>query len=99
MMRYDAVSKVFDIDNYLHSCFLTQARLRTAERELKTFDDNSTVASSMQTRSAASAWLRRVQNWNENLKKNLESDCVLAPNGSGTHWLLFHSNQAVVNQS
>ena len=29
----------------------------------------------------------------------LECDLVLAPNGSGTHWLLFHSNQAVVNQS
>ena len=81
-----------------HSFFLTQARLRIAKREPKTFDANSTAASSVQTRSAASAWLRRVQNGNENLRRDLESDFVPAPDGSGIRWLLFHSKQTGVNQ-
>ena len=96
---YDAVNHIFDIDRYLHSFFLCQERLTAAERETKAFDDNNTVAPRMKTRSAAEAWLRRVQAWNTNLRRDLESDSVPAPNGSGTRWLLFASSHIVVNES
>ena len=50
-----------------------------AEREIKAFDDNTKISTSMPTRSAAEAWLRRVQTWKANLRQDLEADSLPAP--------------------
>ena len=37
----------------------------------------------------AEAWLRRLERWELNLRRDLEKDSVPAPNGSGKRWLFY----------
>ena len=83
---YDLISTVFDTDVYLNTFCLCQERVTVAEREVKTFVENSTVPSSMQTLVAADAWLRRVRKWQENLRRDLLCDSILAPGGCVSKW-------------
>ena len=96
---YDSVSRVFDTDQYLHTFFLCDERLTRAEREVTAFGDNSTTIPCMASPSAAEAWLRRVQAWRANLRRDMEADSVPAPNGSATRWLLLPSNTTMRNVS
>ena len=94
---YDLISTVFDTDRYLNTFFLCQERVAAAEREVNTFNENSTASSSMQSIAAAAAWLRRVKTWEENLRRDLVCDSMPAPDGSGKRWLLFHSSNTLVH--
>ena len=75
---FDAVDSFLCIDNYLENCFLTTQRLQQAENELRDFDDGE---SSFATVDAAASWVRRVECWIANLRRDLVLDSVPAPSG------------------
>ena len=70
-----------------------------ARREILAFHNDTMAPSDFGSREAAESWLRRVETWIGNLRRDLERDSISAPNGSGSRWLLYPSEHTVRNES
>ena len=72
---------------------MTTQRLKRANNELRDFDDGE---SSFATVAAAASWVRRIECWIANLRRDLVLDSVPAPSGE-KRWLLFRSPEMSVD--
>ena len=66
--------------------------MSAAEHEVRCFEPDSGLESAFRSASAARSWKRRVECWVVNLRRDLESDSLLAPGQSDRRWLLFQSS-------
>jgi hypothetical protein len=70
-----------------------------ARREILAFEEGSNLAKEFENRSSAQSWVRRIETWISNLRRDLASDSLLSPSGNGDRWLLYPSANAVRNES
>ena len=93
------MDKVFNIEIYLEQFFCTDERLLAARKEVLAFQEGSDLSSSFDNLEAAENWVRRVEAWTRNLRRDLEGDSLPAPGMSGARWLLFPSEHVTTNLS
>ena len=94
---YSSVDKLLNIDNYLENFFRTGEKLLEARKEVLAFQEDSGLSSSFVSLAAAESWVRRVETWIANLRRDLETDSLPAPGNSGARWLLFPSEYARID--
>ena len=58
---YEQLDDLFNIENYLVTTFRTVDNLQAAQNDVLAFEDGSTRRTSFTTKTAAEAWLRRVE--------------------------------------
>ena len=83
----------FEEMNFFH----TEQRLAAARQDVLAFTDGKDLESSFSTVEAAEAWLRRVQHWIGNLRRDLVRDSTPAPGKSETRWLLFQTSSMQIS--
>ena len=85
------MDKLFNCDSYQQSCFETAKHLQDAEATLTAAreDLQANVADPAAKEKVAEAerWLRRVQNWIQNLVTDLHADAIAAPGDGERRWL------------
>ena len=84
-----SVDEIFIINSYMENFFHTQKRLSAARKEANSFEEGSDAPSSFSSASAAQSWIRRVEAWISNLRRDLETDSLPAPGLVGERWLLY----------
>ena len=85
------VDEIFNINSYMENFFHTQERLSAAREEANSFEEGSDAPSSFSSASAAQSWIRRVEAWISNLRRDLETDSLPAPGLVGERWLVYSS--------
>ena len=80
----------------MESFFHTQERLTAARKEANTFEEGSDASSSFSSASTAQSWIRRVEAWISNLRRDLEIDSLPAPGLVGDRWLLYSSGDVAI---
>jgi len=88
---YEQVDDIFNIESYLRIFFKTQERLASAMVAVASFENEGHESDTFPSKEIAECWLRRVEKWVQNLRKDLRSDSVEAPGDSEKRWLLFKS--------
>ena len=77
--------------------FKTQERLTVARRMLDGFEWNVCSSTGFAFLETCQAWLRRVECWSENVRRDLEGDSVPAPGAAGGRWLLHPTSDMVLD--
>ena len=93
---YNAVDAVLSTESYLRDFFRAGDRVRDAARAVDTFEDGATRDAFFLTKAAAESWLRRVKQWKQNMRSDLQGDSVPAPGNPDRSWLLFRTSEMQV---
>ena len=80
---YDSVDRIFNIENYLSDFFCADKRLLGAKKELLACQEERIISPVFQSVQAAESWVRRVETWIQNLRRDLERDSLPAPGQCG----------------
>ena len=89
---FQGLDDVLNVNYYLDKIFRVSERLAAAQKEVLAFEVDNELTSTFRNVTTASAWLRRVQRWSQNLRRYLRADSVLAPGLADTWWLLYPSS-------
>ena len=84
---FNQVHELLAVDSYLRRFFLADEQIEYARREVNAFGNATSVKPSFATKEAAESWVRRVECWRENLRRDLVADSIPAPGSKGEHWL------------
>ena len=96
---WEKVDGILNIESYMLKFFKAEDRFKEAQKKVALFEDGSKGNGTFATQEAAEFWLRLVQEWSENLRRDLRSDAVPAPGDAGKMWLLLKSDTLTVNES
>ena len=61
------------------------------------FTPGSNLTGDFKTEAAARSWLKRINKWIGNLRADLEQDSVPAPGDPATKWLLFQTEDMIMD--
>ena len=85
------MGKLFNCDSYLQEYFESSKHLKEAEATLETAREelqaNAVDPAGKEKVAEADRWLRRVQNWIQNLATDLHADAIAAPGDGERRWL------------
>ena len=76
---YAAMHRLFGIDRYLDGVFGADEHIRQARAVVQMLENGEDVNNDFASVEEATAWLRRVEQWCENLRKALTLDSVPSP--------------------
>ena len=93
---YESVDDILNINQYLERFFHVSGRLSAARMAVATFENDTGASPSFPSLAAAESWERRVQQWCENLRRDLHGDSLEAPGRSDQKWLLFSSEEVSI---
>jgi len=88
---YASMQDFFSVDMYLDRFFHVQGRLSAAQQGVLAFQNDSGFTPSFASLPIAEAWKRRVEQWYQNLLRDINSDSVASPADPNARWLLFPS--------
>ena len=95
---FEQLDDVLNIDSYLRVFFKVQERLSSAAVAVASFDLPDVTNQNFTSKEEAESWLRRVQQWSENLQQDLMRDSVPAPGEPDKRWLLFQNGSLQIDK-
>ena len=66
---------------------------------MNSFEEGAVPDTFFLTKEAAESWYRRVQQWEQNLRRDLAADSVFAPGNPDRKWLLFRTDDLMIEDS
>ena len=95
---FKQLDDIFNIDSYLRIFFKADERLASAVATVASFEQEDDRNQTFASKELAEAWLERVEQWRENLRRDLMSDSVSAPGDADKRWLLFKNASLQVDE-
>ena len=88
---FEQLDDIFNIESYLRVFFKVQERLSSAAAAVAAFEQSNNGNQTFTSQELAESWFKRVEQWAENLRRDLIKDSVPAPGEPEKRWLLFKS--------
>jgi len=101
---FSQVNEMLNADLYLERIFETETKIKGAKGDVeKTRAYYDAVGNAIlepvcfSSVATAESWLKRLEQWESNLRRDLYADCIPAPDGSDRQWMLYRSPETQVS--